>query len=88
MTEHEKLKAICDVIGYDMQDNIKKTKWDTMIYWLWILSPRDIIFTTEFMEKLRERNRNLLDATNTDMILYNLDDPVSYLYNLLELWHK
>lgn len=96
-TEHEKLKEITDVIGYkiiwfrqewylivrDWPD-----EWERLIN----ANVREIIFTQEFMDKLLDYNTKRLWLENSsklaEAINYNLNDPVTYLYNTLELWNK
>ena len=97
MTEHEKLKEICDLIGFEsdvfeiilwgLDDMIIKKNW-----WLiceWNRDVREIIFTPEFMKKLENYCYSNIDK-DLDMlkimIMSNLRDPVQYLYNTLWLW--
>lgn len=59
MTEHERLKRICDEIGYEYNDypknNIKKDiyfiEWSFKEFYWRYLNVRELIFTPEFMEK-------------------------------------
>ena len=93
MTEHEKLKKVCDLIGWINYVWIwldKKTK--VFIQWSQRenrkVNVREIIFTPEFMKKLEnycysniDKDLNMLKI----MIMSNLRDPVQYLYNTLWL---
>ncbi len=90
MTEHEKLKAICDKIGYDT--NIEFYNWFYETSEQKKVNVREIIFTQEFMDKFRYE---LKVKHWKDMVEYymnelyqNLNNSVEYLYNLLELWQK
>jgi len=88
MTEHEKLKAICDKIGYELNFN-KEIKW-----W-WVEKDiytqkdvREIIFTQEFMD-LYWRYIFIRDLDNWYMqwsweLLKHLDNPIDFFYSLLE----
>jgi len=87
MEEHEKLKAICDKIGYEFWD--MKYELDQWYY-------KQIIFTQEFMDKflLIRKDWKLktipclsLKWTFYEWLMENLDDPVPYLYNLI-LWNN
>lgn len=60
MTEHEMLKAICDEIWYEIENNWFIYEWDLdEDEWWWFfkcnwncwLDVREIIFTPEFMDK-------------------------------------
>ena len=96
MTEHEKLKKVCDLIGWINYVWIwldKKTK--VFIQWSQRenrkVNVREIIFTPEFMKKLEnycysniDKDLNMLKI----MIMSNLRDPVQYLYNTLWLWKQ
>ena len=88
MTEHEKLKEICDLIEYE------SWYWDTIRRWYiykWEeeLDVREVIFTQEFMDLL-EQYFNI--EHNFDDIRYNiishLNNPVQYLYDTLQLWNQ
>lgn len=98
MTEHEKLKAVCDLIEHIPMywyKNIKgfyqimNRKWDFRK-----IDVREIIFTQEFMDKLvnyLEDNRIVAPSHYKTFLISlhkELNDPVDYLYNLLELWQK
>ena len=112
MRKHEKLKKIFDTIGYIPEDywfqielhwiwgpDICKTaNW---YQWTWNWDVREIIYTTEFMQKYINfciDNYAWLDMVveskeEIKMYVYvwlmsNLDDPVDYLYTLLGLWDK
>ena len=99
MLEHEKLKEICDKIWYEFNEylyiiqtldnystfSIRKTIWKCL------LDVREIIFTQEFMDKYWEylckiKNPEWQELFETALIFNNLNNPVEYLYNLLELW--
>lgn len=89
--EHEKLKRICDEIKMSpffdwwqwSEKNQCYIKWNT---WECVANVREIIFTSYFMDKLRDYSYDWWDF-DMDVVwmeLYdNLHDPVTYLYNLL-----
>lgn len=69
LSEHEKLKAICDEIGYEVINNsyIKYKKWDIPTWvqdWYFdtfrsdhediLINVREIIFTQDFMDKYKK----------------------------------
>ena len=99
MSEHEMLKEICDTIGYKSKyDYDYSSDWE--INWFFdifdrvnrLVDVREIIFTQEFMDKFflyrrQAFNIDLNRNVKADMFDH-LDDPVSYLYNLLGLWEK
>ena len=93
MTEHEKLKEICELIDYNLEkqelyfdDYHIRPSYD---YSLWEIDVRQVIFTPEFMDKYDYyRYNNDLYPIEANEILDHLDDPVSYLYNTLWLWAK
>lgn len=88
MWEYLKFKEICNIIWYDKET---LEKYDVRLY----------IFTTEFMDRffkflenteIYRKQREIIGnrGINTffrDDIMQHLDDPVSYLYNLLDLWN-
>jgi len=101
MGEYEKLKWICDKIGYEY------TNWDENYSDIWAfvqelwegnrildcyenwipMNPREIIFTPEFMEKYSEYKVVEVKIAYQDLyreVMFNLDNPVDYLYNLLD----
>lgn len=97
MTENEMLKEICDKIGYNIDTDIQSDcDW---FYRICLstecgVDVREIIFTPEFMNKYEEHiflykdlwHRLYSQAAEWAFeiwIIDNLDDPVSYLYNLL-----
>ena len=90
LTEHEKLKEICDLIGYELilEANKEDVKiWDYMwnyeyLTWEVKLDVREIIFTPRFIHLLEFK----LCSYDRNWILENLEDPVNYLYNQLGLW--
>jgi len=93
MTEHQKLKEICDKIGFE-----EFNYWDEC--WNWfseylddidnyrIMDVREIIFTEEFMNKYWGYIYiNDLDPWYFIFIkelMENLKNPVNYLYNQLK----
>lgn len=95
MTEHEKLKQICDKIWYKYWNF---QKWKFMRFWYDNIqeSVKEIIFTQEFMDKYfyYYRDKNNYNFTlhwelwTKQLIFRNLNNPVEYLYNLLELWKQ
>ena len=91
MTEHEKLKEICDTIGYthdtwDFYNNIflkyepHYTQWKDVECEI-IIDVREIIFTPEFMDKYTQHKAPL----HMCPLLENLDNPVDFLYKNI-LW--
>ncbi len=90
-TEYQKLKLICDKIGFENNYQFMKD-WIYCKYWEYIrINVREIIFTPDFFEKLECYIFDLtLEWINNDdwelKLLQNLDNPVSYLSNLLEEW--
>ena len=101
MTEHENFKEICELVGYEWNWQILNTKykWDKFSSNYDIFSNvREIIFTPEFKRKFisyyyrvicKEEFELLCTADEImDEILDHLDDPVSYLYNILWLWNE
>lgn len=91
MTEHKMLKEICDLIGYKT-DNFDK-------YWYYIVPSiddnfngmvdvREIIFTTEFMDKYIDYCLCTKPLKTGEYFLENLmqslDNPVKYLHNLIK----
>jgi len=96
-TEHEQLKYICDKIWYEYDIN-KEVVWtDYMWYPIDVnikLNAREIIFNQEFMDKFTgyickdlDNEECSIDAWNKwEKIIYHLDNPTLYIYNLLWLW--
>ena len=94
MTEHEKLKKICDEIGYDVLSLYSIYNIDE--YYIMdfdrVVEAREIIFTPEFMQKFNfylvwTKKIDLKQLAQIQCSMFdNLDDPVSYIYSLLELW--
>ena len=96
MTEHEQLKWICDTIGYRF--NSKDIWYNWKFFWYMEeyipADVRQIIFTSEFKNKFIEYNTSIIMDTRLPkdlvaevyfmLVLSYLDDPVSYLYNLLQ----
>ncbi len=92
-TEHEKLKEICDKIGYDT--NIELYNWFYETSEQKRVNVREIIFTQEFMKcflKLYRKEHLTIENSiyrwkKFERLFYNhLDNPVDYLYSLLEQW--
>lgn len=97
LEEHGKLKEICDIIGYDLKYFWYDSKWFYKEYWysqkMWV-NVREIIFTTEFMEKFYQYSLDnflIIDWESNAKywdwkidLLDNLDNPVDYLYNLIK----
>ena len=80
MRNHEKLKIICDKIWYKI-DLYKDINW----YWI-IKDVREIIFTQDFMDLFECNCDNLAWKYWRVALLKNLDNPVEFLFDLLELW--
>lgn len=92
MWEHEKLKAICEKIGYEpnwMYDGyyyeVSDIHWRTSIR---DLNVREIIFTPEFMDKyliyiVNWKSKNMVAHIKLHIFAY-LDNPVDYLYDLIK----
>lgn len=94
MTEHEKLKAICDKIGYDYWNDWHEDKhefwYEYWSEWYYIFyNVREIIFTQEFMNKFEDYYyKEISDGEDYDydlltLVKSELDNPVDYLYSLL-----
>ena len=94
-TEHEKLKEICDKIGYDyMWHYMFNENWtEKVTNWSFVsIDVREIIFTTEFVAKFNKYRIDQLDLTaygpwkNSRLweILNHLNNPVDYLYHLIK----
>lgn len=96
MTEHNKLKIICDIIELEViNKNINRHCFDDknrLIDWNYeIWDVRALIFTQEFMDKLKTqlyKKHNDWLFWLWEEILENLDNITDYLYNLLELWEN
>jgi len=91
MTEHEKLKEICDKIGYNT--SFEKTIKLPYVFWKWFsqklyedieLNPIEIIFTQEFMKKLKNNTNIDFEYMIECEFMELLKDPVDYLYNLIK----
>ena len=90
MNEHEKLKAICEKIWYNISNGYFEI--EGMLYFKsWYsyvdIDVREIIFTQEFMDKLSEYlNKNSIKDFKKMWwdICNNLDNPVEFLYNLIK----
>jgi len=96
MTEHEKLNTINNLIGHKTlmihyrwngfwHNNYYDSNWIKVI-----VNVREIIFTPEFIVILNNYLDNSLISLWDDVIdiMNHLDDPVSYIYNLLNLWQQ
>lgn len=109
MTEHEKLKNICEIIWYKPKFNFEEDEedYDYLCYyeynkWTWstrIIDVREIIFTTEFMNKFIDyRSKWKIEKVPCESLIstfakwliwsidrkWHLDNPVDYLYNLMK----
>lgn len=96
MTEHEKLKEICNEIIYSPTYFTFTDYWirDDEILWLdgssepiyRYIDVREIIFTQDFMDKF-EKHYNWYweewDMYWRNRLLDNLDTPVEYLHSLI-----
>lgn len=97
MNEHQKLKAICDKIGFMWGWPIKIIWNETNKVWErinyknpWVCDVREIIFTQEFMDKLIDSWQTHVFMWDSrfnpniirEWLLNHLDNPVEYLYNL------
>ena len=81
MTEHEKLKWICDTIGYTYY----KYRW----CWNYVVvDVREIIFTPEFRMLCMWYLQFTQNKVHFDSVMEHLEDPVTHLYSLLGLWNK
>jgi len=102
MNEHEGLKEICDVIGYNpiwYWTYMDESSWYSEI-WFYRdgsedsyypdVNVREIIFTQEFMDEFvlfLEKNWYYYSAEDQfEWVLENLNNPVDYLYKTLWLW--
>ncbi len=97
MQEHEMLKEICDVIGYESKF------WNTDVnpnwFYKWYsdevedINVREIIFTQKFMDKYfmglyNKGIRTTQLEVQHIIILRELDNIVIHLYKTLWLWTK
>jgi len=88
-TEHEQLKEIIDKIWYKIDDELyfyddiknyfRDCYWDCRN-----IDVREIIFNQEFMDLFRQYTH--IDVKYWIWLLFNLDNPTLYIYNLLWLW--
>ena len=94
MTEHEKLKFICDKIWYKnktyffWKDYIIEEEYNE-IRWVYNrnIDVREIIFTQEFIEKMIDyvwANIEYPWNWNEKEIMEHLDNPVEYIYKLIK----
>ena len=85
LTEHEKLKWICDKIWYETYFKNWTLYWvDDKTHYFW--NVRELIFTPEFWEKFENYaydNIWWIWTIRID-IFNNLDNPIWYLYNLIK----
>lgn len=100
LSEHEKLKIICDKIWYKPIFDYQIYDWmfnDFTWYWQYnkwtwqtrMVNVREILFAQEFMNKYQTYIYNNINKDLNMfkiMIMSSLDNPVDYLFNLLELW--
>lgn len=93
MTEHEKLKWICDKIGYEIDYEFLDLEF-VFDYDRYSQSPpqkinvREIIFTQEFMDKyINKLSYTKPKLFNYEGLIENLDNLVDYLYNLIKPWN-
>ena len=88
-TEHEKLKEICDKIGYENKEYYF-SNWYYRQDVDWV-DAREIIFTIEFMDMFWEyicedvdsEEKSLEVFEKLERIIYHLDNPVEYLLKLI-----
>lgn len=83
MTEHEKLKSICDEIGCKYEEfEYLGNGHDRRV------SVREMIFTPEFIDKLyRYMQKKEIEYDFTEFsseLINNLNNPVDYIYNLIK----
>jgi hypothetical protein len=90
MSEHERLKKICYQIKFKPKFKFIQNEYERedTAYSYWVnIDVREIIFTPEFMDKLRKFLREWNEYWYSDiwenLLLRNLHDPVTFLYNLL-----
>ena len=86
MTEHEQLKEICEIIGYDISEELdvwRSNKSDETWMSYYNLDVREIIFTTEFINKFKAYAKIIQPKDLSNYLMQNLDNPTSYLYNLI-----
>lgn len=93
MTEHEKLKEICDIIGYDVEKQDIFFEWQyyqkVIITWVNIASNvtvdvREIIFTQEFRMLCMWYLQFTQSEVHFDSIMEHLGNPVHYLYKIIK----
>ena len=99
MTEHEQLKEICDVIGYESKEFLyfeADKDFDDIVSHFYReifdeveVDVREIIFTQEFMDKfnwyicIKDPEWKYWES-----LYSNLNNPIQHLYNTLWLWVK
>jgi len=98
-SEHKKLKAICDVIGFELEIEKSVVGSDMINYPIDVdieVDVREIIFTQDFMdrvwvylcENLDDNEKSIEALSKCEVIIYHLNNPVDYLYNTLKLWKQ
>ena len=83
MTEHEKLKWICDTINNNNIVNIYHNNTYLNRFWN-VADVREIIFTPVFINKYYNYINKKKIFLNLNILMQNLDDPVEYLFNLIK----
>lgn len=89
MTEHEKLKEICDDIWY----KFKKYKYNNKYLWFinvedkhfFRVDIREILFSPEFMNKFISKYVKTYQSIFCfNLLKHKLNDPVDFLYKLIK----
>ena len=98
MNKYEQLKEICDIIGYEKSfDKYPDILFITRKVKSVVVKKdiTEIIFTTEFRDKLRKYYlKNICVAESMYerecllLLMFNLDNPVYYLYKLIKYEQK
>jgi len=93
-SEHEKLKEICFKIWYETEDINENEEWFYQYADFWVdnawcyINPREIIFNPKFLDKffdyLKDKKWFWNPTTVWHELVFNLNDPASYLYNLIK----
>lgn len=91
INDHEKLKFICDTIKYNVWelDSDFDNHFIAFVCSEYrIINVREVIFTTDFMNKLVSYTWNKNRDNDSLRVYYDLmihlDDPVEYLYTLVK----